>query len=122
MLNPANLQDISEDMWLNILEILRKSGLYDYIIVDVSDFIQGVFSVLRESQTIFSLIESDSQACTKWQQYSSLLRESGYGDVLNKTKTSEVPYISAYSVNLQEGMQGPMLEFVAKVAKEAGVL
>ena len=109
-------------MWLNMLAILRKSGLYDYIIVDVSDFIQGTFSILRESQTIFSLIKSDSQACSKWQQYSSVLMESGYGDILNKTRTSEVPYISVCPVNLQECLQGPMLEFVTKAAKEAGLL
>jgi hypothetical protein len=122
VLNPANLQDISEDMWLNMLDILRKSGLYDYIIVDVSDYIQGTFSVLRESHIIFSLIKSDSQACAKWQQYSSVLMESGYGDVLNKTRTSEAPYVSVCPVDFQDGLQGPMLEFVTKAAREAGLL
>lgn len=122
VLNPSNLQDVSEEKWLSMLEILRKSGLYDYIIVDVSDFIQGTFSVLRESQIVFSLTQSDSQAEAKWQQYSSVLRETGYSDVLNKTKVSEVPYISTCSVNLQECLQGPMLEFVTKAAREAGLL
>ena len=122
VLNPTNLQDISEDMWMSMLEILRKSGLYDYIIVDVSDFIQGAFSILRESQFVFSLMKSDSQACAKWQQYSSILTESGYGDVLNKTKTLEVPYGLVGSVNLQESVQGPMLDFVTKIAGEAGLL
>ena len=122
VLNPTNLQDISENMWMSMLEILCKSSLYDYIIVDVSDFIQGTFAILRESQLVFSLIKSDSQAYGKWQQYSSILAESGYGDVLNKTKTLEVPYNVVCPVNLQECFQGPMLEYVIKVAREAGLL
>ena len=122
VLNPANIQDISEEKWVSMLEVLRKSGLYDYIIVDVSDFIHGTFSILRESQIIFSLTKSDFQADAKWQQYSSVLRETGYSDILNKTRTTEVPHIAVCSVNFQECLQSPMLECVTKAAKEAGLL
>jgi hypothetical protein len=48
--------------------------------------------------------------------------ESGYGDVLNKTRTSEAPYVSVCPVDFQDGLQGPMLEFVTKAAREAGLL
>lgn len=122
VLNPFNLQDITEEMWLQVLNILRNSGLYDYIIVDVSDFIHGTFSILRESQVIFSLTKADARATAKWQQYCSILEESGYGDILEKTRQPEVPHISVVSVKPEACMQGPMAEVVAQAAREAGLL
>lgn len=122
VLNPTNLQDITEDMWLHMLDILRNSGLYEYIIVDVSDFIHGTFSILRESQVIFSLTKSDIRASAKWQQYCSILEESGYGDILDKTRKSELPHIAVLSVNPEDCMQEPVAAFVVQAAREAGLL
>lgn len=122
VLNPTNLQDITANMWNHMLSILRNSGLYEYIIVDVSDFIQGTFSILRDSQVIFSLTKADARANAKWQQYCSVLEEAGYGDILDKTRISELPHIAMLSVNSDEHMYGPMEELVAKAAREAGLV
>lgn len=122
VVNPANLQDITEEMWLHMLNILRDSGLYDYIIADVSDFIHGTFTILRESQIIFSLTKADACANAKWQQYCNILKESGYEDILNKTRKSELPRITGASVNPEECTQGPMAELVMQAAGEAGLL
>ena len=122
VLNATNLQDITEDMWLRMLELLRNSGLYDYIIVDVSDFIHGIFSILRESQVIFSLTKADARANAKWQQYCSILEELGYEDILTKTRKPEMPRIAVLSVNAEACMQGPMAELVGQAAREAGLL
>lgn len=122
VLNPCNLQDITEDMWIHMLHRLNASGLYNYIIIDVSDFIHGTFSILRESQVVFSLTKSDEHASAKWQQYCSLLEESGYQDILEKTKSPELPYLSEVPMQLEECMPGPMLDLVSKAAKEAGLV
>lgn len=122
VLNPCNLQDVTEDMWRRMLHTLQKSGLYDYIIVDVSDFIHGTFTILRESQMIFSLTKSDERASAKWQQYCSVLEESGYSDVLDKTRRSELPQVTLLPAHLEEYMPGPMTELVTQAAKEAGLL
>lgn len=122
VLNPHNLQDITEDMWIHMLHVLQTCGLYDYIIMDVSDFIHGTFSVLRESQVVFSLTKSDDHACAKWQQYCSILEESGYKDVLEKTRSTELPYISVQPAHLEECLTGPLMELVSKAAREAGLV
>ena len=122
VLNPRNLQDITEEMWIHMLHSLKTCGLYDYIIIDVSDFIHGTFSILRESQVVFSLTRLDEFASAKWQQYCSILAESGYQDVLEKTKSPEVPYTSEVAVQLEECLPGPMMDVVSKAAKEAGLV
>ena len=122
VLNPRNLQDITEEMWLRMLSVLQCSGLYDYIIIDVSDFIQGTFAILRESQIIFSMTKSDDRAGAKWQQYCSILEESGYTDILDKTRKSELPHIAQLPSDLEDCTYGPLTELVAQAAREAGLL
>ncbi|MBQ8039422.1 MAG: hypothetical protein IJ274_06080 [Lachnospiraceae bacterium] len=122
VLNPHNLQDITEDMWIHMLHILHKCELYDYIIIDVSDFIHGTFAILRESQVVFSLTKSNERASFKWQQYCDILEESGYRDILDKTRSPEVPHIAILPSNLEDCPPGPLMELVSKAAREAGIL
>lgn len=121
VLNPANLYDITEEMWLYMLSVLQKSGLYDFIIVDVSDFVHGSFGILRLCQVVFSLCGSDTTACAKWQQYQSLLEETGFRDVMDRTRKLEVPQMPVPSLNLEGCMHGPFTEFVEHAVREAGV-
>ena len=122
VLNPRNLQDITEEMWLHMLSILQKSELYDFIIIDVSDFIQGTFSILRASQIIFSLTKSNDRASAKWLQYCSILEESGYMDILDKTRRTELPHIALLPADLEMGISEPLIEVVSQAAREAGLL
>ncbi len=122
VLNPGNLQDITEAMWLRMLHMLEDSGLYDYILVDVSDFIMGTFAVLRESSVIFSITKSDARAEAKWLQYCSILEEAGYADILDKTRQQEMPHITLLSTDLDEYIPGVMAEAVERAAKEAGLV
>lgn len=122
VLNPTNLQDITEEKWLYTLDILKNCGLYDYIVLDISDFVHGIFSILRESQVIFSAAKADAGAEAKWQQYSSILIESGYGDVLEKTRKLEMPHMAVYLGSPEGYIQGPMAELVEEAAREAGIL
>ena len=122
VLNPCNLQDISGKMWVRMLRLLRDSGLYDYILIDVSDFIMGTFEILRESNVVFSMTKSDARSEAKWQQYCSILAESGYTDVLDKTKHQELERFATVPVHLEDCMPGPLTNVAERLAKEVGLL
>lgn len=120
--NPCNIQDITEDMWCRILKALEQSGRYEYIVMDVSDFIQGTFAVLKKSQYVFSLTRSDARAEAKWQQYCSVLTESGYEEVLNRTHQFQMPQLISFPSSLEDCMPEAWTEAVAGAAREAGLL
>lgn len=122
VLNPGNLQDISGSMWIKTLHLLKECGLYDYILIDVSDFICGAFDILRESDLIFSMVKSDARSEAKWQQYCSILAESGYGDILDKTKQQEFTQIHVLPAHPEDYTQGSLTEAIEQVAKEAGFI
>ena len=122
MLNPANLQDVTEEMWVKLLQVLKNSGLYDYILIDVSDFILGTFTILRESSVIFSMVKSDDRAEAKWQQYCSVLEEAGYGDILDKTRKQELPQVALLPTDLDQYVPGVIAEAAERAATEAGLI
>lgn len=122
VLNPNNLHDITEQMWLEALQKLQDTQLYDHIIIDVSDFIHGTFSILKASQVIFSLIKSDARSEAKWQQYCSILQESGCKDILQKTTTSEISQITLCCMTPEACLQQSAVAYVAQAAREAGIL
>lgn len=122
VLNPANLQDITEEMWVRLLQILKSSNLYNYILIDVSDFILGTFAMLRESTVIFSMVKSDIRAEAKWQQYCSVLEEAGYGDILDKTRRQEVPHTAVLPTDLDSYTPGVIADVAEQAAREAGLI
>lgn len=122
VLNPGNLQDITEDMWKKLMSTLKKGGQYDYILVDVSDFLMGTFAILRESSVIFSMVKTEAMAEAKWQQYCNVLEEAGYKDILEKTMRQEVPYMVELPVNLTEYIPGEMTNYVKQAAVDAGLI
>ena len=122
VLNPVNLQDITEDMWKKFISTLKKGGQYDYILIDVSDFLLGTFTILKESNVIFSVVKTDAMAEAKWQQYCSVLEEAGYKDILDKTRQQEVPYMTELPTDLTEYIPGEMTNYVERAASEAGLI
>ncbi len=122
VLNPSNLQEITEAMWLRMLHSLEDSGLYDYIIIDVSDFLLGIYGILRESSVVFSMTKSDARAEAKWQHYCSILEEAGYRDVLDKTRRQELPHMALLPTDINTCVPGEMTDTVERAAKGVGLL
>ena len=104
------------------MSTLKKGGQYDYILVDVSDFLMGTFAILRESSVIFSMVKTEAMAEAKWQQYCNVLEEAGYKDILEKTMRQEVPYMVELPVNLTEYIPGEMTNYVKQAAVDAGLI
>ncbi len=121
VLNVANLQDITGEMWKQILCFLQECKLYDYIIVDVSDFVHGIFDILKMSRVIFSLTKSDEQAMGKWQQYCSVLNMLGLQEVVQKTRNISLPNISAVPTNFEAYVSCPFSDYVEQTIKEVGL-
>lgn len=120
--NPCNLQEITEPTWLHIIGALQASMRYEYIVIDVSDFIQGAFSILKASQYVFSLTKTDARAAAKWQQYTSILTEMGCEEILERTHKFQMPQLVSFPTGLEDCMLQPLTEIVAAAAKQAGVL
>ncbi|MBO5292890.1 MAG: hypothetical protein J6B10_06900 [Lachnospiraceae bacterium] len=89
----ADLQVISGEEWKELLLQLTDRCQYDYIILDLSDYVRGLFELLRMCHIIYTIIEDEYTAKTKLAEYEKDLEHSEYRDVLDKTRKCRLPWI-----------------------------
>ena len=88
----SDLHSINGDDWLSLLSTLRESGLYEYVIIDLSDGVIGLNDILRYGDIIYTVTRPDHMAETKMKIYEDSLKASDYGDILSKTKKLSFPF------------------------------
>lgn len=92
---------INSREWQELLEELCNVGTYEYIILDLSDTMQGLFDVLRMCERVYTIVGKDPIAAAKMQQYEQLLAQMEYDDVLEKTQKYTFPKFSHMPVALE---------------------
>lgn len=122
VLNPINLQEISGEMWKQVLGALIESAMYEFIIVDASDFVQGIFDILQMSRVIISTSQSDAQSERKWQQYQKLLEGLGLEDILGKSHKVVIPNGMEIPSNMERYMPGMFSDYAENLLRKVGIL
>lgn len=112
---------MNQHEWMRLLEALGESR-YEYVILDLSDGVQGIFEILRRCSRIFTIIREDAFSAAKLTQYEELLRKTDYEDVLQKTKKCMLPAFTKLPRDLNHLDGCEMTRFAEKMlqAQEAG--
>ncbi len=113
-----DLRIINEEEWKKLIEILRNKTKYEYLILDLSESVNGLFSVLRLCNKIYSLIRDDHIAKNKIEHYELLLKLLEYDDVLEKEKRVCIPEFQNMNLNPEELPYTQVGEFVRGIVKE----
>ncbi len=94
MLCQMDLISIEAKEWLNLFYEIESHSEYEYLILDLSDSIQGLFEILRQCFVIYTMTERDGFAMAKIDQYEQIIKQCRYEDILNKTHKCELPKFS----------------------------
>ncbi len=113
-----DLARITVKQWFLMLEELEQYTEYEYLILDLSEQIQGLFDILRSCEKIFTLTRGDHAASAKLSQYEKLLERAEYEDVLEKTCKYRLPFIRNVSLDPEMLTHGELAEHVKKLVKE----
>lgn len=89
--NQNDLVNVSFDEWKRMLHQIESETDYEYVLLDLSDAIQGLFDVLLLSNRVVTCVDNDDVAISKIIQYENSLKESDYKEILVKTKKCIVP-------------------------------
>lgn len=117
-----NLLGISEEEWLMLLRKISESGLFDYVIMDLTDCIQGLPEILRICSRVYTVAKEDSIAKVKMMQYENMLSQRKYNDVLEKTERFVFPKFHYIPVTLDEYNRGEMADFVRNKMQLGGAI
>ena len=103
--------------WIRFLENLTKSR-YDYVILDLSDGVQGLFEILQRCSSVYTILREDSFALAKLAQYRQLLEKADCRDVLEKTKEIRLPIFTKLPRDLNHLTGSELAEFTERMLME----
>ncbi len=112
-----NLLSVTAAEWLTLLRKIAELGEYEYVILDLSESMQGLFDILRMCIRVFTLMKDDSVAQVKMLQYEQVLSLYEYEDVLQKTSKCNLPRIRKVPEELQQYTRGDLAEYVKSELK-----
>ena len=105
---------VSKEEWISLLHEIEKSSDYEYLILDLSDAVQGLFDILRLCDVVYTLSRDDGFSLAKISQYEEVLRKCNYEDIWKKTKRCTIPRIK----NLPQGLLQLTYTELAEIVRE----
>lgn len=112
MRSGQNLLTITSAEWKNLLCRINESGLYDFVIMDLTDSMQGLFEILRECKYVYTVMKEDRFAQVKMMQYEQMLNMYEYKDVMDKTIKFVMPKFQYVPDTLEQFTRGEFSDYV----------
>ncbi len=88
-----DLNAISSREWIELLTQLGERCQYDYILLDLSAHVRGLFEVLKMCTVIYTIVEDEQTAQAKLSEYEEDVKQAGYEDILDKTTFCRLPWM-----------------------------
>lgn len=97
-----NLMGIRGLQWIDIFEEIEKIGEYEYLLLDLSDYLMDLWEILQYCDSIYTIVGNDFLAKAKIEQYEKILEDMNYGDIIAKTKKCKIPYFKQLTIRFDE--------------------
>lgn len=118
-INPIKIitkyKDISRDQWERLINNLSEHTDYEYILLDLSEQVNGLLYILQKCTRIYTIIDSERMASAKMVQYENLLRESNFEDVTGKTQNIVLPRFREIPQDYEMLPYSELADYVKKI-------
>ena len=114
MRNGQNLLGITWEEWRSLFQRIEELGKYEYVILDLSESIQGLLDVLQMCIKVFTLTREDKRSQCKLDQYEQLLSLCEKEEVKGKTRKLNLPYFQRLPVEMEQYTRGELADYVRK--------
>ena len=109
---------VSQEEWITLFREIERGSDYEYLILDLSDAVQGLFDILRLCDVVYTLSREDGFAMAKIAQYEEVLKKCNYEDIWKKTRHCTIPEIKNLPSGLQQLTYTELAEFVRERIEE----
>ena len=116
----TELRAVRKEQWLELFHSLEEITDYEYVILDLSESTDGLFSILRECEQIFTIVRDDEWSRAKVTAYEQLLQSGGCEDIAAKTRRCRFPIFRELPAALENLTHGEMEDKVRKIMEEEG--
>lgn len=118
MKSGQNLLTVTAGEWMGLLQKLEELGEYEYIVLDLSESMQGLFEILRFCSKIFTITKEDRAAQSKLLQYEQVLKLCEYTDVIDKTRRLNLAHIRRLPEEMEQLTRSDLAEPVRELLRE----
>lgn len=109
-----NLAGIRGTQWVDLFREIEKISEYEFLILDLSDSIMDLWEVLRNCDSVYTIIREDSLAAAKIEQYEKALESMNYEDITEKTRKWNLPFFKQLPLYLEELTYGELAGYIKK--------
>lgn len=113
-----NLITVTAMEWQSLLQKVVELGGYEFVVLDLSENMQGLFDILRMCRRVFTLTKEDGAAQSKITQYEQLLQLYEYQDVLDRTSKLMLPMFRKLPDSIDQFTKGELADYVDKVISD----
>ena len=118
VLTPVSLLEISENVWIEMLELIAKDTDYDYIVLDLSDSVQGIYQILDLCQIVYTITRDDVISNAKITQFEQMLEESKYASLKEKIEYLRFPVFGIANEGFEEMVHGELQEYTERLVED----
>lgn len=108
---------VTAEQWEKLLNSIIEKTDYETVILDLSENVSGLLDILKKCSVVYTITDSDKVATAKIGQYESILRESGYQDILSRTETIKIPVLREIPHNYELLPHTELADFVKKLIR-----
>lgn len=113
-----DMQGISAEKWIELLEMIEKISDYEYLILDLSDGMNGLFELLSRCYKIYTITRDDGFAMAKMYQYEQILQLNELHDIAGKTVKCRFPFFEKLPSDLSLMTHGELAGYVKAIIQE----
>lgn len=113
-----DLAAITQEQWIKVLTGLREDGRFAYLVLDVTEQIQGMLAVLKMCDLIYTIEGTDRIAKAKMYEYEKLLELMECDGIMQKTKKKRLPPVRFAEMDLSRMIYSELAGYVRRLIEE----
>ena len=118
VLSGVDLMQVEAEEWIKLMNELSAMDRYDWIILDLSEAVRGLFEILRRCAKVYTILREDNFALAKQAQYEEMLRGMELEEVLEHTDYCRFPLFRSLPPGLEGLTRSELAEYIRQLVPE----
>lgn len=108
----SDLKNTKKEQWFSMLDVLGDVTEYEYVLLDLSFAVDGLWDLLRRCDEIYMMVQDDPVSKAKIDSYEKTLKREGFEDLGAKTRRWNLPRFEGLPENPEEYARGPLADYI----------
>ncbi|MCI9372568.1 MAG: hypothetical protein HFI52_04100 [Lachnospiraceae bacterium] len=113
-----DMRNITGEQWIELLQTIEKICDYEYLILDLTDGMSGLFELLAHCFKIYTITKDDGFAMAKISQYEQALQLNELHEIADKTVKCRFPVFEKLPSDLYTMTHGELAGYVRAIIRE----